>query len=755
MPIVGNGDERRIVHRFDIEESIEKEPLSSITAIDTTIRDGNKIVSSFGTGIVISPNYVLTAAHVLYDKFLVEPNFQEQIRVSSSNNQKILNHRIIGEDIRDPGSNAGKDTGLFLPFRNQFTAAPANTPEENKFDIGLIKLNNTDLISEAPPVGLIAFVDPTTLEKTPFSIQTAGYPVDNVAKTFPTEAPNNNGIPDRQGNIRTPSELDNINNDFKVRARDLVLAPGILDDAGKERTGSVIRTNDRRILYSENIDTVAGQSGSPVWSIIPEAEGENEPEPIPRVLAVHSRGGSSLNAGTLIDKEAYDLIIEEIQGDGNPNLLPENAIIGSDPENFLDPNDRSGDDLIDGTYRKELILGLGGNDTIFGAGADDRLEGNEGDDDLDGGAGDDRITGGRDNDLIDGGTNTLAIINPFNRENDVAVYSANRSEYTIETETIGGIGIIGIGEETVTTVTHLNGNGDDGTDTLTNIEFLEFADGAIPLLSDDDILDDLLNFFGGSGNDNIVGNILDNVLRGEGGNDRLSGRDGDDTLKGNGGNDRLFGEDDNDLLQGFMGSDILEGGAGNDRMYGNEGSDIFRGGSGNDILSGGAGFGRDKLKGQNGNDSIAGGGGNDLLQGGNDNDTLLGNGNNDILFGDDGNDRLDGGEGRDTLSGGAGQDEFVFVSSSPSQDEIRDFKIQDDTLLFQANKFAGISTLGMINSDMLTIGSSANNSSDRFIYNSATGDLFYDSDGTGSSQQTKLVNLDKGLALSNSDFEMF
>ena len=122
------------------------------------------------------------------------------------------------------------------------------------------------------------------------------------------------------------------------------------------------------------------------------------------------------------------------------------------------------------------------------------------------------------------------------------MYSANRSEYDIATTD----GIFGspIGGETVTTITHLN-NGIDGIDTLTNIEFLQFADGAIPLLSDDDVIDDLFNFFGGSANDNIVGNILANVLRGEGGNDyaprsrpiRLSGRDGNDTLKGNGGND--------------------------------------------------------------------------------------------------------------------------------------------------------------------------------------------------------------------------
>ena len=777
MPIVGT-DQRRVVDRFDVPGQITKAPLPSITAIDTRFDSATTAIPpGIGTGVVISPNYVLTAAHNLFVKGDIFQYFTD-IRVTSSNQQKDLDGRAIrGTNLVDTGNvdlnvdptvNPLDDPintippGLFLPFPEQFVPAPADSRPENQVDIGLIKVNNRGLISDAPPIGLIAFVDPLTLESSfPLPIQTAGYPADNVANSFPSRNSNNNGIPDQNDkNIRPRTELDGLVSSLQVRGRDLVLAPGILDANGNETTGRVERASEgegeRRIQYSTNIDTVSGQSGSPVWGFLPEEDGL-ELEPIPRVFAVHSRGISAginaANFGTLIDKEAYDLIIDEIEGDGDPDLLPENAIIGSNPRvEVTPPND--GNDLINGTYRKELILGLGGDDTIFGAGADDRLEGNEGDDQLDGGTGDDILTGGRGDDIIDGGTNTLAIINPFNRENDVAVYSANRSEYSIDTQTIGGIGIIGIGEETVTTVTHLN-NGIDGIDTLTNIEILQFADGAIPLSSDDGIIDGLLNFFGGSANDNIVGNILANVLRGEGGNDFLSGRDGNDTLKGNDGNDKLFGEGENDLLQGFIGSDILEGGGGNDRLYGNEGSDIFRGGSGNDILSGGAGFGRDKLKGQDGNDSIAGGGGDDLLQGGKNDDLLFGNGNNDILFGDEGNDRLDGGSGQDTLSGGAGQDEFVFVSSSQSQDEITDFTIQDDTLLFKANQFAGISTLGMISSDMLTIGSSANDSSDRFIYNAGTGDLFYDSDGTGNSQQTKLAKLDAGLALTRSDFSMF
>ncbi|MEL6989015.1 MAG: hypothetical protein AAGK97_14480, partial [Bacteroidota bacterium] len=441
------------------------------------------------------PNYVLTAAHNLYVKGDLG-RFQNQIRVTSSNQQKNLNDRQLNPIFMDPNVNVDETTGLFLPFDAKFRDAPANSTEESKFDIGLIELNNTGLISDAPPVGLTAFVVPRTVRQEQIPIQTAGYPVDNVANTFPDDTQDNDGIPDRKGNIRTTAELNNQGlGDFSVRARDLVLAPGILDEDGNETTGTVFATpSGRRIEYSNNIDTVGGQSGSPVWHTL---EGDE-----PRVLGVHSRGPKvGRNVGTLIDIEAYKLIIDKIEGNGDPNLLPENLIYGSDPLPPPGSPPNSGNDRIVGTYRKERILGLAGNDTIEGAGADDRLEGNEGNDNLDGGAGDDLLTGGAGNDIIDGGTNPLAIINPFNRENDVAVYSANISDYNIEFDTSDGLFGSPIGEETVAVVTHLNG-GIDGEDTLTNVEFLQFADTIIPLASDDD---DVLNFIGTSGDDDIVG----------------------------------------------------------------------------------------------------------------------------------------------------------------------------------------------------------------------------------------------------------
>gem|GEM_PF-6634267 len=259
-------------------------------------------------------------------------------------------------------------------------------------------------------------------------------------------------------------------------------------------------------------------------------------------------------------------------------------------------------------------------------------------------------------------------------------------------------------------------------------------------------------FRGGSGNDDLDGDGGNDRLYGNSGNDLLKGSTGNDFLAGGDGSDTLKGESSKDTLNGGLGNDLLQGGDNNDRLFGSGNSDRLFGNSGNDLLI--AGFGNDRLAGSFGRDTLKGESGTDILAGGDNDDLLQGGDGNDSLSGQNGNDRLNGGSGQDTLAGGAGEDDFVFASSSQPANKITDFTVADDTMLFKASNFAGVSTLGMVSSDMLTIGSSADDSSDRFIYNSNSGDFFYDSDGTGSSQQVKLAKLNPGLALTNSHFEL-
>ena len=58
-------DNRQVVE--PTETNLTTFPLLAITAIDTTIQIGRRLDVGYGTGIVISPNYVLTAAHNAID----------------------------------------------------------------------------------------------------------------------------------------------------------------------------------------------------------------------------------------------------------------------------------------------------------------------------------------------------------------------------------------------------------------------------------------------------------------------------------------------------------------------------------------------------------------------------------------------------------------------------------------------------------------------------------------------------------------
>lgn len=84
------------------------------------------------------------------------------------------------------------------------------------------------------------------------------------------------------------------------------------------------------------------------------------------------------------------------------------------------------------------------------------------------------------------------------------------------------------------------------------------------------------NAKGGSGNDRIVGNDLDNRLEGGDGNDRLWGLDGNDILVAGAGKDALFGGDGDDVLVAGPGKNILKGGLGEDRAVFGGDSEGFR-----------------------------------------------------------------------------------------------------------------------------------------------------------------------------------
>jgi serralysin len=254
-----------------------------------------------------------------------------------------------------------------------------------------------------------------------------------------------------------------------------------------------------------------------------------------------------------------------------------------------------------------------------------------------------------------------------------------------------------------------------------------------------------------TGTDSALGEILNGL----GGNDTINGRDGTDTLSGDSGNDTLNGDFGEDTLNGDSGNDKLNGGADNDTLNGGSGNDKLNGDSGDDTLNGDSG--NDKLNGDSGDDTLNGGSGNDKLNGGSGDDTLNGDSGNDKLNGGSGDDTLNGGSGNDKLTGGVGLDFFLLdtaLNAETNVDHIFDFDSVDDKVLLSGAIFLAAGSTGTLAAGAFTIGSAAADAGDRIIYNSATGALSYDEDGTGAAAQTQFATLPTGLGLTHANFQI-
>jgi Ca2+-binding RTX toxin-like protein len=192
----------------------------------------------------------------------------------------------------------------------------------------------------------------------------------------------------------------------------------------------------------------------------------------------------------------------------------------------------------------------------------------------------------------------------------------------------------------------------------------------------------------------------------------LFGRDFTNTADqiGGGGANTLAGTGANEVLIGGLGDDTIDGAGGND---------VLRGGGGNDALAGGAD-----------NDRLAGGSGADALDGGAGDDRLLGN---------DGADTLDGGTGNDTLTGGGDNDVFLFNDAlgAGNVDTIADFGGAGSTALdaihLENAIFAALTATGALAAGSFVSGASpvAGDANDYILYDTATGALYYDEDGSG------------------------
>lgn len=258
-------------------------------------------------------------------------------------------------------------------------------------------------------------------------------------------------------------------------------------------------------------------------------------------------------------------------------------------------------DLRQGAFSN--VGGLIGNVAIALDATIEAAIGGLGNDTITGSAGDNLITGNGGNDTIDGGLGS-----------DTVVYSGQRSAYTVTWN--GRVGTV---------------TGPDGTDTLTNVEFLSFADQTIAAAPTGGLI------VGGDITDNVMaGTAFADQLNGGGGNDTISAGAGDDLIEGGSGNDTLNGQDGNDILVGGVGNDALNGGGGVDTadyasaaaaVTVNLAAGAATGGAGSDTLTSieqvrGSIY-SDTLTGSAGNDRLDGNGGNDILRAGAGDDVLI------------------------------------------------------------------------------------------------------------------------------------
>jgi Ca2+-binding RTX toxin-like protein len=378
-------------------------------------------------------------------------------------------------------------------------------------------------------------------------------------------------------------------------------------------------------------------------------------------------------------------------------------ILGNNGTNQLTGG--AANNVIFGFGGTDTINGLGGNDYLFGMDGTDTINGGAGNDHLDGGAGTDSLRGGVENDIyiVDG---TDAVVELVDEGFDI-VYS--RTSYVLAANAY--------------------------------VEAIALTDNG----STDDR--DL------TGNDHtfeIYGNDGKNVLTGGALSDLLVGYAGDDTLNGGGGNDRLEGGLGADYMSGRQDDDTYIVDNSSDYVHENSGTN-----EGNDIIYTSVDY------------RLITSGNIETLAAANTAATtamrLYGNNSSNTIVGTAGDNLIDSGEGgTDSLTGNGGADTFNFrnvgimggvdIAIALGVANVTDFQLGVDKLRLDTTKFTGV--LG--NASFFEVGATATAAATRILYDSATGNLIFDSDGNDSTaiadQGVIFGRLQTGLALTATDF---
>lgn len=290
------------------------------------------------------------------------------------------------------------------------------------------------------------------------------------------------------------------------------------------------------------------------------------------------------------------------------------------------------------------------------------------------------------------------------------------------------------------------------------------------------------------GNDRLVGGVGDDFIYGDAKGSRASG---DDILFGRGGNDRLSGGGGDDILRGGTGTNTLIGGAGSDTLslaefhaYGDPDGFAFT------VLDLAHPERNSNLPATNtlisienviaekfnsyGGDVIYGTGGANVITSAGGINRFHGRGGGDILIGGGSFDRLFGGAGNDTLIGHRDYDFFIFdakLDPVTNVDRIRDFSGDFDSIWIDDRIMPGISKtklnidvnhLSTVAPKPLSVQAfyanqdgKAHDASDRLLYDTDNGRLYFDPDGIGAERRVLFAVLRGQPTVEAGDFGLF
>jgi len=333
-----------------------------------------------------------------------------------------------------------------------------------------------------------------------------------------------------------------------------------------------------------------------------------------------------------------------------------NLTTGIATDNWSNTDQLSGFANVSGSFYADRIIGNtsandlfggGGNDTLNGGAGNDYLSGWEGNDSMLGGAGSDTLEGGSGNDTMNGGTITDLV---------------NLSDLNLVTYAFASGGI------DLNLQTGTAQDGDGGTDTLVNINFVEGSE------FDDSITGTIGKLFeqfeGRAGNDTIDGGVITSTNNGTNRVTYLQAPGGINAnlatgvvQDGYGDNDTLFN------IQSIRGSNHGDNMVGSDTTAWTEN---FEGRAGNDTIDGAGGFDLVRYDaattGVNVNFATGvvqdGQGGIDTLsnvegvRGSSHGDTLSGGNVDNDAF-----EFFQGGAGNDTIDGGSGYDRADYTTA--------------------------------------------------------------------------------------------